>query len=115
MKAQELRIGNLVGWNGEIGIISQLLEMEVAFKCGESDLYEALKPIPLTTEILFKYTKFEPLSHSIFELNNLEIDIEDNIAYLKIDGNDNVEYLTEIKYLHQLQNLYFALNNEELC
>ena len=62
MKNTELRIGNLVEWNGEIGVISQLFEMEVVFKCGESDLYTALKPIPLTEEWLlklgFKYDEF---------------------------------------------------------
>lgn len=35
MNPKSLRIGNQVDWNGETAIISQLLESEVVFKCGE--------------------------------------------------------------------------------
>lgn len=106
LKPQELRIGNLVDWNGEIGIISQLLEMEVAFKCGECDLYEALKPIPLTEEWLLnfgytkKYSNFWNLGHIVWECYD---------SFFICDKNG-----ITLKYVHQLQNLYFAINGREL-
>jgi hypothetical protein len=108
MEAKELRIGNYVDWNGEKAIISQLLEKDVCFKCGEDCLYEDINPIKLTEEWLLKFgywkldnkdIHFVTKGHIIWKCNNL----------LMCDKNGLI-----IKSVHQLQNLYFALNREEL-
>ena len=118
MISTELRIGNLVEWNNEIGIISQLFEMEVVFKCGESDLYTALKPIPLTEEWLLKFG-FNKQGNTIYkELNGFEFGtINTNRSkprfYLQTQGSTS-NITLPIKFVHQLQNLYFALTGEEL-
>jgi phage FluMu gp28-like protein len=118
MKANELRIGNLVYWNGEIGIISQLLEMEVAFKCGESDLYEALDPIQLTEEWLLKFgfemINSSPINYKIYRLKDISFNVikDSNIKlYNKIVYSEQYRHIESI---HQLQNLYFALTGDEL-
>jgi hypothetical protein len=117
IQANELRIGNLVDWNGENGIISQLLEREVVFKCGESDLYETINPIPLTEEWLlnfgFKVNRETKEGNNIWRYNWTEghFEIEQIYSFFL---NDNNGYDTEIKYVHQLQNLFFALTIEEL-
>jgi hypothetical protein len=118
MKRTELRIGNWIDWNGELGVISQLLELEVAFKCGESDLYKSLKPIPLTEEWLLKFgfkkdTKYD-----------WELKVNGVLFYGMCDDSQPINTgigilnlpnsIINIKHVHQLQNLYFALTGEEL-
>ena len=116
MKATELRIKNLVLRDTEIRLISFLDETYV----GLSDDFEKrgmcllteIKPIPLTEEILlkcgFRKSKsgmylFDKFS---FDLSDFEFGVESDYYYLTISEN--------IKYLHQLQNLYFALTDIEL-
>jgi hypothetical protein len=125
MNANELRKNNLVDWNGEIAKISQLLELEVVFKCGETDLYTALKPIPLTEEILLK-CGFE-LNEDLGDMKYYQIPNEKRGFGVCFDHDEIVFYLFNIKgitnliydesffqHLHQLQNLYFALTGTEL-
>jgi hypothetical protein len=98
MKANELRLGNLVTHNG---VSMQVTKIEASNEdnpilClqkgeGYSDFYRmsyendgVLKPIPVTTGILEKA------------------------------GFKNCILVEKIKYVHQLQNLYFALIGEEL-
>jgi hypothetical protein len=118
MKANELRIGNWVDWNGELGVISQLLELEVAFKCGESDLYESLQPIPLTEEWLLKFgfemINSSPINYKIYCLKDITFNVikDSNIKlYNKIVYSEQYKLIESV---NQLQNLYFALTGEEL-
>lgn len=81
----------------------------------DTDDFERLEPIPLTEEWLFKFGfKFD--GHCSWwknELIELTIDTgEDEYSVF----NNNGDYITlkGIKYVHSLQNLYFALTGEEL-
>ena len=112
MTAKELRIGNWVDWNGENGVVSQILEHEVVFKCGEDTLISELKPIELTEEILLKcgFSKDNELYFRFYLLDkSIQYDLDDNCICI----SDSWEW-NKIKYLHQLQNLYWCLCNEEL-
>jgi hypothetical protein len=118
MTAKELKIGNYVDWNGEIAKISQLLEMEVFFKCGETDLYSSLKPIPLTEEWLLRLG-FRKANEKLYFLPvpNLAMEIHSVFyrdTWLIELANDRKNIVTEAFQVHQLQNLYFALTDEEL-
>lgn len=123
MKVKELRIGNLVlnQW-GEIDSVEQIGISLVQFEngyCREDDL----KPIPLTEEWLLKFG-FEPFFGLGLVKRGLSVDgtvahfsfdywrLGDQANYLEND--DFVEIPIEIKYVHQLQNLYYALTGEEL-
>ena len=113
MKATELRIGNYVWYgDGELKIdINVLYDIKV---------YNALgtKPIPLTEEWLLKfgfekrgYVKFLGNAYQRFVLGRNGIYSINEIAYIyEVCDHD----LCEIRYVHQLQNLYFALTGEEL-
>ena len=105
MKATDLRIGNIVNLDGYYNTIKGgicLMPSEV----------ERYKPIELTEEILLK-CGFE--KH--FELDNvlclLGFSIEDRSGKFNLFYNGAC-VVPSIKYLHQLQNLYFALTGEEL-
>ena len=123
IKANELRIGNLVYFNGshnEIGDISEIMKNDLnkvaPYKIGINhiiDIYydsHKLKPIPLTEEWLLKFG-FEieiGYSHNIAKLGLIRIEFGDNFYFDYLYGR------TKIEYVHQLQNLYFCLTATEL-
>ena len=134
MKANELRIGNkIIGkktYGGDVLTFKNFNDdLDVAFFSDGSihEIGEFLTdcdPIPLTEEILLKCGLFkhqytngilvtewhddEHIGDSEFEISD-ESNESGNFYYYSKRGCD-----TEIKYLHQLQNLYFALTGEEL-
>lgn len=120
IQANELRIGNLVNVNGETIEVSDINSLGIDNHYGEVK-YELseLQPIPLTEDILLK-CGFEIEKHydSKYELNHGQyIFVIDFLTFLKIyiKGVDECLFFDEaVNGFHQLQNLYFALTNEEL-
>jgi hypothetical protein len=121
MKASELRIGNWLLYNNNYHF--QIAEIQqgprgsfVNFDLDLSSDY--LKPIPLTPEILEKagFVKDnEFLNDTYFTQYLVQLNDRFGISNYQ-DGwycRDIMPNL-EIEYLHQLQNLYFALTGEEL-
>lgn len=130
VRASELRIGNLVeypAWNnddskayfsirdiyfdeGKIGLTNGIIKIP----CSHLDF---IKPIPLTEEWLLKFgfDKWNDYCYcnSKIAVEGLFKKFNESICLLRC-GNDDYVELTEIKYVNQLQNLYFALTGEEL-
>jgi len=110
MKANELRVGNYIYYD------NQLMEVDHS---EITDLYfqedcPFHKPIPLTEEWLdkfgFKVNDCENYQTEYkYQLNNPFIILDRKDGYFYIDATN-----LEIKYVHQIQNLYFALIGEEL-
>ena len=116
MKAQELRIGNLTfNENYDLNTISHEDFLGVN-KDGTLPLW----PIPLTEEWLVKFG-FQ-LSIGIYEAPRSDywIEKEENEEHTfwlyDVDFNSDTggHIMTSVQYVHQLQNLYFALTGEEL-
>lgn len=126
IQANELRIGNKVIYSNSnsfytvTGIYEYGIDVEDEMEQTYME-YDCFEPIQLTEEILlkcgFKYTPcgiqgadmWQGLAY--WDYKELHLRGDKNIKYpLKIQGFIN----SEIKYLHQIQNLYFALTNEEL-
>lgn len=109
MKAKELRIGNAVECEGKIYYID----------CGERiDNAENYKPIPLTEEWLLKFG-FVNKRDNIYTPHKCWHEYEmfgnkhtKNITLSLQSGYHVV--MARISYVHQLQNLYFALTGKEL-
>lgn len=105
MKSEELRLGNYVFEQGEFVNITQIDESIVS--------YHGYEPIPLTEEILLK-CGFEKQS-AVYSLGaDLVIGIDLDFVGIYNDRNEDDIELDCPKYLHQLQNLYFALTGKEL-
>lgn len=114
MEAKELRIGNWVFNDRVINKIENLLSNGVCtLKTLQDNFikarYELIKPIPLTEEWLIKFG-FKP-----------DVDIPNWLVRNGLKCNiKNMEFsylaakLKKPIYVHQLQNLYFALTGEEL-
>lgn len=112
IQANELRIGNLVKFYYEVGL---WLHTKVTHDCFSGN-YKKFEHIPLTEDILLK-CGFIVNNDNVSDIHTWCDYVNDNIViclpyftYTSSDGDLEIE----IKSLHQLQNLYFALNQKEL-
>ena len=112
----ELRIGNYVQ---KFYVITKehLVYDMYQILCGAIlDTNEYIfKGIPLTDDILVRcgFEKCDDyfLPNGVIKYSNRIMKLVENIdVFLVLD----IDFHVEIKYLHQLQNLYFALTGEEL-
>ena len=108
INANELRIGNWVKINGhEIKLAKELFCLLLM------DQVAAPYPIQLTPEILEKCGFEMHNDRGLWRLNNFYLHfytLSDNEYCFKYNDFRS----SSIFYLHQLQNLYFALTGEEL-
>jgi hypothetical protein len=116
MKAQELRIGNLLQGLSNIRKIAEINTTSFTDTQGLSTLLRDSMPILLTEEWLLKFG-FEKLNRDVvaYEQCNLIVEwlFERWTGRLYFDAYTSIQII-EIKYVHQLQNLYFVLTGEEL-
>lgn len=113
MKANELRIGNYYNQFGNNERVSW-----ATLKTVEEDMNEKLwcKPIPLTEEWLLKFGFKKEVECFYIHYDMIEcISLKFHFDGWYIEDNDRGFINTKpIKYVHQLQNLYFALTEDEL-
>lgn len=112
MKANELRIGNYFLWRGMCGTVNTISEKWITEQTNLGRFfYEDIEPIPLTEEWLVKFgfEQYNNTNHYFYTNTKFIVKINSDTGYL-FGGIDH----EPIKYVHQLQNLYFALTNEEL-
>jgi len=117
IESKELRIGNYVKCplDGTFLKVTSISNKTVISSKGDNINYNAIEPIHLTEEILLK-CGFEKTNRIDFgELKecyanfSFALMIRHNSLFVDwIGGN------TEVKYLHTLQNLFYALTGEEL-
>lgn len=116
MNIRELRIGNLVKYKDTSPQI-KVIEIEWYF-FAEDHYIKNSTPIPISEEWLiklgfvyiFEFDEYQYLGSTWFKIQH------DNLIDGKRDYWFDRENLSSIriKYVHQLQNLYFALTGEEL-
>ena len=124
MKTKDLRLGNYVTDNSGftmyvVGIYEDTVLLN--FEGNEGDVwevkYEDLRGIVLDTELLIKsgFKKhpetigWDRYSKDGVELSMAPLKSGNHVPVIRVNG----EY-TQIKYLHQLQNLFYALTQKEL-
>ncbi len=131
MQANWFRIGNFVqskdAPNASHSVITSISDYpkepeKIGFECGFDHSIDCYKPIPLTEEWLLKFG----FSKSVREnYNDMYKDLsarmvlwfnEGNIAEMDlIQDEKHISFKHgHIQFVHQLQNLYFALTGEEL-
>jgi hypothetical protein len=124
MKATELRIGNFVEFENEVFRMHIISE---SYPVLDTDLFGAyvvewdkLYPIPLTEEWLADFgfiDKYKSCNNdwSIYGFTiNQQSDEDDDGNKIPQEQIFYYQYQYDIKYVHQLQNLYFALTGKEL-
>lgn len=103
MKASELRIGNYVQLEG----LKRPIKVSI-IDTTETSTYTKAKPIPLNEEWLIKFG-FKP-EYTHWLNGDFTIDKSAIGGYFLCD----IDIHVAIKYVHTLQNLYFALTGGEL-
>ncbi|MGJ1369547.1 hypothetical protein [Sphingobacterium spiritivorum] len=134
MKATELRIGNVLTFLDKQVAVVAITETHASIKGYELNRYTpvaldytGLQRIPLTEEILLKcgfdFSQFKkPMQTCGVDLFYghdyyfKRIGYKTDLILRSLNGVFRIEcfYSTRIQYLHQLQNLYFALTGKEL-
>lgn len=109
---KSLRIGSRIYWKGKNEVVieaSDFAELE-----HDENYFDAGSPIPLTDEVLIR---------AGFAKNGNEFTYPDWFIALSFDCEESdwhcyelrdSFWITSIKYLHQLQNLFFSLCGTEL-
>lgn len=122
MEAKDLRIGNYIDYETEREIVTMQITYEYIRLIHNGN--KNFKPIPLTEEWLLKFG-FEKeveykkkINFSRFHLFQINASnpYNDNKNEFKVNfyqSKQTVE-LCRIKYVHELQNLFFCLCGEEL-
>ena len=126
METNELRLGNWI--EQDLGEGKRSIPMYVSsifdnyvyldFNENEGDVWETdakyLVGIPLTDEILSKLCTKESFGYYTLQPTNVCIDVAKRV------GDDfyyifcNLKVLKEVRYVHELQNIYFVLTSQEL-
>ena len=112
MKISELRLGNWVDQpnDGVTRVTSILNDIQIRTETGHIDKY--CRPIPLTEEWFLKFGFDEIIveGYPIYQSDKgfMVEYYKDESVFLILD------FEVRIKYVHQLQNLYFTLTGEEL-
>tara|TARA_R110000737_G_scaffold107903_1_gene140536 strand:- start:39 stop:440 length:402 start_codon:yes stop_codon:yes gene_type:complete len=130
MEAKELRIGNYVNNEQRTEVIDAIdpyrVQCHLLSDKTRETLYEVplqfIKPILLTEDWLLKFGFekneddynfkgfcLEDRNADPFLPEQRKLQLKDSFGVWR-----NNHFLTNIKHLHQLQNLYFALTNDEL-
>lgn len=127
MKAQELRIGNLIEYANKICFVRGIVEMKIfleetdGYKSIHDSRIDSVNPIPLTEEWLVKFGWSYYNGKTSGNLTKdfggkIDFDFIDGEMMLKSHYEDQYKYrhVRHIEFVHQLQNLYFALTGKEL-
>lgn len=122
MKPQELRIGNLVMYNGKVVKVEQITKHKIGYhtKPNETRMNYVrlceIEPIPITEELLTKsgFVKWinsdKIFVHEEGMLSTVYF-IESTMIYFRTEDNDATILC---KHLHQLQNAYYWVAGKEL-
>lgn len=118
---RDVRLGNILTVSNLTGTVTCIDEegIEISFSPSYNYVEGSFIGVPLTAEILekcgfetqkpiYKATGAEVVYHKLVSINSKIDLVEESIGYTLS------YYGTKIKYIHQLQNLYFALTGAEL-
>jgi hypothetical protein len=127
MKPNELRIGNLVYHNGSVIEVENVIDFCINMifnnysgsREDQIDI-EEIEPIPLNEEWLLKFGAINMSGWTGLKFDFEVWDEKAEYTFELMDGIltlyhfDNRLKKIETPYVHQLQNLYFAMTGEEL-
>ena len=129
MEANELRIGNLIEYRIQDDLDDrkdwwEVSKIDATDLCIlESNIDYDFRPIPLTEEWLLKFgfNKEYQKGYIGIDVCNSDFVLTEPLKMGEWQTNYTFQFETgsvpkfkEIEYVHQLQNLYFALTGEEL-
>lgn len=121
IKANELRIGNIVkgvkhlpyieDTEGCTAVISEISSSRTAFKCASEYNAASYVGMELNEEWLLKFGFEKFVNSKLYKLEYFKVHYDSDIEAMEVNYRGLYFHL---KYVHQLQNLYFTLTGEEL-
>jgi len=116
MRANELRIGNLLLCRGAVSEVLEVYECHIKTKKEAKIPMRIVQGIPLTEGWLLRFG-FELINNDYWQSRNLELKL-----HWTVNKNKMIPEFCEkrlitrynFQHVHTLQNLYFALTGEEL-
>lgn len=121
LKARELRLGNLITSDGDVFVVNRIDEEFVhagAYIISKLGLDNVDYGIPLSEEWLMKFGFEDKRGYEFpsYRKGLLLVYGRPNNEWIYIVGKGMTAFESDPKplYVHQLQNLYFALTGEEL-
>ncbi len=132
MKAEELRIGNLIDQGPMYGVLpvdAYELYQYSLFKKGAktAEYYKDWLPVTITEEwlLMLGFDEHETFENVFYQISGLPdkdffwlgISVFDgycDVTLRDMRDFESVADMNDIKYVHQLQNLFFALKGKEL-
>ena len=118
MNENELRLGNYYAIAEDNGItykqVTYLIPSAGDWFSNGDNLTHACKPILLTEDWLLKFGFEQGVNNNTFRHIKSAYAVSFIFDNFEFRSSECGDYITTIKYVHQLQNLYFALTDEEL-
>jgi len=135
MRPEELRVGNIILGNGKIITVTDIRRNELVelgykgsvngdvsddpYRSNEAPWLAKCSGIPLTEEWLIKFGFSYPKNQSSFYWIKLSaslfnINPDNGVVWINNPVGEPFNNPALIEYVHQLQNLYFALMGHEL-
>ena len=127
MKTTDLRIGNLVSYKNEDIVVVDAVSKDFILTHGQFKISTPnIEPISLTEQWLVdfgfeKYTGRYGVYYKHYALEGFRVWLPRDIygwgytvGRKDFETGDTYWVKNEVRYVHQLQNLYFALTQEEL-
>ena len=111
MRVEELRIGNYFQWSE---FASMGIGVDVCTKENIFNYLQLKEPIPLTEEWLLKFGFEKPASSWCGDKFHLTTWDRYPDCWCVALNKNNAILVDKLKHVHQLQNLYHALCQEEL-
>ena len=107
MKANEFRIGNILNYETGEGLEEVVLDwQDIKLACIENGYFnQYYSPVVLTDEWFWKFGVYEYPNKALGGI----VRVSGGVCFFKHNELD-----IEVKYVHTLQNLIFALTGEEL-
>ena len=121
-KEKQYRIGNLIKYDGRVFEIDSIAKEFPTLNTEEFGIgvvdWNNIKPIPLTKQLLLK-CGFKHVHTGWFEINSfgsefMHFNVCASGAVSVDNGGDSEIVIADLKFIHQLQNLYFAITGKEL-
>lgn len=117
MEPNELRISNLVtDLDGDVMSISEITKDYVSFSgCNLKSRYGKIQPIPLTEDWLIRFG-FKRIHDGVWSNGTIELNYVTQDDYYEFEFRFPFSewMIRKLKFVHLLQNLYFALTGTEL-
>lgn len=110
IKANEIRIGNIFNWD--------TVDSPSYFELEHFEYLDRLNPIPLTEQWLLKFGwgKGEYDTEYVDNVSLKQECLSYNVGakMFCIETNGDIMEIKHIRYVHQLQNIFYCLTGQEL-